>query len=120
MSKGTCFLVMTFVFAVIGRMLIGALMFDFSEPLVKMQFPPQIYPNMSKYVQMGPTVGRGDFGQQIQIILSISMKTSVTKRSWLVKSKKFYGGRHTHHEMCPFARISVIRQQSLIFFFQLL
>ena len=51
------------------------------------------------------SLGRGDLGQKIQIISSISIKTSVTKRSWLVKSKKFYRGRHTHHEMCTLARI---------------
>ena len=51
-------------------------------------------------LQLSSTVGQGDLGQKIQILLYISMKTSGTKWSWLVKSKNFYGGRHTHHERC--------------------
>ena len=40
------------------------------------------------------TLGRGDLWQKIQIISSISMITSVTKWSWLLKSKNYYGGCH--------------------------
>ena len=62
-------------------------------------------------VQSSPTVGHDDLGPKPQIIMGRWEMSSVTKPRWLVKSRKFYGGRHTPHNRYTCARIIFRRQK---------